>query len=254
MPQTNTYDMDRLYPIIPGGNWPHEQVIGITLPVGGTYGSGIQFPKGCLVGPTGVAKRDEIRTIALTGAPTGAKVTVTYQSSRRTVSKTTANLVTTIPTAAEMTTMLEGIFGTGNIAVVKTSLSYEITFKGILNEREIGGILTPTATFTAGTAPTVTHTRTQIGSVGAGQWDKYEDSVVPKAVGALVYNQDIDEANGQVTENGFPGQPSASPVTTRGVYRIGDLVGLDANAVADLGKIINGVLADPEGWIAFNAG
>lgn len=247
MPQVATYDQRILRPIIAGSK---QLVIPVTLPVGGKYGVAGKAVRGLVVGPTGVAARPEIRTIALTGTPTGAKITVTWTIGTKVYSSTTANLVTTEPTAAEVVTMLEAIFGTGTVAVVETSLSYAVTFQNLLANKEIGGIIAVSATFTAGTSPGITHTRTQIGSTGPGQFDTYENSVVAVARGILIREFHSDPQGGNITENGGPGQPDAAEMAFTGTYRMGDLTGLDANAVGDLGRIVLGAAySDVDGWI-----
>lgn len=74
---------------------------------------------------------------------------------------------------------------------------------------------------------------------------------VETAVGALVYDINVG-ADGKVTYTTTSGQVGdlngvtheAAPIYTAGTFRTTDLVGLDAAAVTDLGRIVAGTLAD----------
>lgn len=218
----------------------------VRLPVGGTY------RKGRILGAiTSVTARSEVRTWTITGTPTGFTGSFTFTNGGSAVIGTLANLVTTVPTAAEVTTALEAIFGAGNVTVSKSVLVYTITFANTLANVRIADNLTASLTYTAGTSPAQSFALTTRGSSGEGQYDIYDDTAsdgtqVAKCV--LEYDYLSDPQGGKVTEQGPTGQPFSPDAYFSGYFFVADLLGLDAAAVTDLGKMSEGtVFSAPNG-------
>jgi len=255
----NTYfDQEKLEPIIR----PELEIrkSGV-LPVGGVHLVGGVILKGTLLGWVSGAARNHVNTITIDGAaqPTGAKTTITWYGDR-VYQGITANLVTTIPTAAEMQTALEAIHGVGNVTVARTGTgpwAYAVTYTGILANRLIGGLYTVSSTYTAGTTPTTTIAYTTPGRAGAGaQLDVYASgnsngSENPRAVNCYNTLTNSVGGNALVDQRGGIQQPYNSPVAIDGYYKCSQLTGLDATAITNgLGKIVSGTaVTDAEGWI-----
>lgn len=216
----------------------------IRLPYGGPYGVGGKFAKGKTVGCVSSATAaNAVWTIALTGTPTGAKIYLTYSDGYKVYTAETANAYTAIPTGAQLQTALESIFGSGNVTVVKTSLSYACTFGGQLANIRMGGLLTPTATFDGGTTPAITLTRTTKGSCGSGQWDLQDDAAsdgtqVPK--GFLERDYFSDVLGGNNTEFGTDAQPFSPPCYVSGFFNAADISGLTTTGLALIGRLAEG--------------
>lgn len=216
----------------------------VRLPYGGPYGVGGKYAKGITLGCVSSATAaNAVWTIALTGTPTGAKITLTYSDGFRVQTASTANAYTAIPTGAELQTALESIFGTGNVTVVKTSLSYACTFGGQLANIRMGGLLTLSATFDAGTSPAITLTRTTKGSCGSGQWDVQDDAAsdgteVPK--GFLERDYFSDVLGGNTNEFGTSGQPESPPCYVTGFFNAADISGLTTTGLALIGRLAEG--------------
>jgi hypothetical protein len=252
MSLTTTYTNQSLVP----AHSPHlARTRTARLPYGGPYGTGGVYAKGRALGSvTSTTPQSEVRTIALTGTPTGATGTIVFAAGDRTYTGTLPNLVSTIPTAAEFTTAMEQIFGTGNVTVVKTSLSYACTFAGALANVRIGGLLSASLTFTAGTSPAYTHTRTTVGSCGSGQWDVQLDASsdgtqTPK--GFLQRDFYSTPTGGALTDFGSAVQPETPPVFVAGFFNAADLSGLTTTGLALVGRISEGgALTDADAIIS----
>ncbi len=224
----------------------------VRLPYGGPYGSGGKYAKGLTLGcVTSVTAASAVWTIAATGTPTGVKFALTYSDGFRVYTATTANAVTDVATAAELQTALESIFGAGNITVVKTSLSYACTFGGQLANVRMGGLMSVSGTtFTAGTNPAATFTRTTAGSCGSGQYDVQLDgssdgTQTPKGFLERDYFSDI--FGGNTNEFGTSGQPESPAMYDAGFFNCADISGLTTTGLALIGRLAEGgALTDPD--------
>lgn len=211
--------------------------IPVTLPVGKV------FRKGRLLGlVTYATPTPEIRTLTISGSPTGFNGNIVYTADK-VYTGTLANAVSAIPTAAQMKTALETIFGTGNVSVSYSAGVYTVTFANTLANKRIGGTFSTDFTYTAGTSPSAAWAISTRGTCGLGQYDTYDDSAsdgTQTAKAALKWDYVSDPQGGQVTEAGQGGQPFSPVAYCQGFFRTGDLLGLDANGVTDLGKLIVG--------------
>lgn len=252
------FDQEKLDPIV----CPHLEIVtsGI-LPVGGVHLVGGAILRGTLLGWVSGAARNQVNTITISGGtqPTGAKTTITWYGDR-VYQGITANLVTTIPTEAEMQTALETIHGVGNVTVVRTGTgpwAYAVTYTGLLASRLIGGLYTVSSTYTGGATQTTTIAYTTPGRAGAtGQLDVYASgnsngSENPKALNLYNTLTNSVGGNANVDQRGGIQQPYNAPIANGGIFRMGSLVGLDATAITNgIGKIIKGTaVTDTEGWL-----
>lgn len=191
------------------------------LPVGGPYGVGGAYVRGLCLGADGGAAANAVWTLGIGG--TG---TVTFQYTAEKVYQTTFAHNATL---AVVKTALETIFGTGNITVTGTpGTEYVFTFGGALASKRIGGLV-------AVSGATPTFTRTTKGSVGAAQLDVYTDGTYEpfRAINAEYFQS--DPQGGRVNEHGPTNQSYSPRAYFGGYFKVGDLTGLDANAVADPG-------------------
>ena len=87
------------------------------------------------------------------------------------------------------------------------------------------------------------------GSSGAGQVDTYDNSAIPVATCVLAIDYTSDVNGGYLTERGPTGQPYSPPCFIAGYFKVGDLIGLDAAAVTDLGKMAVGSAYNTPGGV-----
>jgi hypothetical protein len=205
---------------------------------------GIAFSMGQAMGHipgTGTAV-NEVQTVTITGTPTGGTWRLIYGTLLSpAIAYNAANAV--------VKTALETIFGTGNIAVAGGPLpgtAITVTFQG-----EAGGLghvlMTSVNALTGGASPAVAVTRTTTGKSAGGTWDAYVDAnadgtqvmrrilrypAFANHLGMTTYGDtpDIDRA---LTNRGVPAY-------FQGHFRCTDVIGLDANGVADVGRLIQG--------------
>jgi hypothetical protein len=227
----------------------------VRLPFGGPYNVGGPYPKGTVCGSVASATpANEVRTYTITGTPTGVKVGITFVSGDRVYTAETSNAASVVMTAADLQTALQTIFGTGNVAVAKSALVYTITFAGMLANTRIGGLLTFTPTFTAGTSPAGSMARTAAGSCGSGQYDVQADGAsdgtqIAKAVLRRSYTS--TPTGGNVTEVGGATQPESPQAWFTGFFRAADVRNLTTTGLATFGKIFTGAnLGDPDAIVS----
>lgn len=227
------FTLNELRPALAGG--PDPVCLNLRLPVGVTWAAGK------VLALSTIAARAEVRTLTVTGTPTGCKFVFTYTTGSKVYTATTANLVTALASLAEVRAALESIFGVGNVAVTGTpGDTYTCTFQNALDKVDVSGTFAVTATFTAGTSPAAAWSRTTQGSAGAGQAVAYDDGGSNGAATAkalLRHDYTSDAQGGVITEFGETLSPYSPPCFVAGLFRVGDLTGLDANGAADLGVL-----------------
>lgn len=226
----------------------------VRLPYGGPYGVGGKFAKGLVLGCVGGSAAAEVRTLTITGSPTGSKITLTYTADK-VYQETTANAASAHASVAQLQTVCDAIWGKGNVTVAGTpGTSFTLTFAGQLDKARIGGLLAVSAEFTAGTSPAIAHARTTPGSCGAGQFDKYLDAGTnnqPTTARAILVTDYLSDPGGGLVTDGLKTQQGFSPLAYfAGYFGVGDLTGLDANGVADTGwRIVEGTAITEDGAV-----
>lgn len=228
----------------------------VILPVGGPFGTGGPYLKGTVLGNVAsVTVQSEVRRLSVTGTPTGFNGFFNFVTGSRTLRADLPNLVTDIPTATQVQTTLERIFGVGNVTVTKSALVYDITFAGSLANLRIGGLLTFSASFTAGTSPAAAMTRQTVGSAGSGQYDVALDASsdgtqVAKAI--LIRDFASSQFGGRDTEFGVGGQLETPAVYTFGFFYATDLRGYTSTMHTAVGQFNQGSsLTDPQTIVRF---
>ncbi len=244
--KTRTFDVNPLYPA-----FSRELAVlrPVKLPLGST------LLKGKVLGrPTYALARAEVTTLTLAGTPgSGGTFTVTFTAGNgANVSSALAYNVST----TNFKTALEAIFGIGNVAVTGTAgSSYVVTFQNMLANQRIYKGWSVDVTGITGGAPTGTWAYTTRGSCGEGQYDFYDDNAsdgteVARAI--LMYDYKSDPMGGRVTEHGISGQPFTPEAYFSGYFRTADLLGFDAAALTDLGKLVAGTsYNDPNAVLKF---
>jgi hypothetical protein len=157
-------------------------------------------------------------------------------------SGTAATLVANVQAATDL------LFGPGNTAVSGTG-PYDVTFQNELAGRAIP---IPTAVNAlTGTSPTITPSLQTAGHPGgAGLANSYNDALSDGTqVARCLLRQDTatDFRGNVITDR--PGTYASAPVYTAGHFLCSDLIGLDANGAADLGRIVNAAAFNTPGAV-----
>lgn len=219
-----------------------EEAVKITarLPIGP------RIPAGQVLGFTNTAARNDVKTITITGTPTGGTWTFTF------LGQVSSSLAFNA-TAATVQAAVDAFFGPSCCTVTGgpgPGTPWVLTFTGMMGNVLIKSF-TVTGSFTGGTTPAIAIANTTTGSAGAGQMDIYDDSTVPTAHGLLAIDYVSDINGGLLTERGGSGQPYNPPVYIGGFFRVADLTGLDANGLADLGRMAVGSAFNTAGGVIY---
>lgn len=183
----------------------------------------------------------EVHTLTVTSTPAGTFILnwsgpIGYQTGPITYSGTAGTMVANVQAA------LDALFGAGNTVVAGTS-PYTITYAADLANKNIP-IPSIISSLTGGS---IAVTETAVGHPGSGLAMPYDDAASDGRQTAkviLIADTKTDIA-GQLITNIGVSQKTAAEVFTQGDFYCSDLpigagVGsLDANGVADLGRIIN---------------
>jgi hypothetical protein len=204
----------------------------------------ISYPAGTVLGE--LIGTDEQQTITINA--TGGTFRVTFGGQQ------TPALAWNV-SAADLQAALEALstIGFGNILVTGPVAGvYTLTFRDALGSQNVAQVTTDATGLTGG-AGTAAVATTVAGVAGTpGTYGPYasgntDGSQNPK--GVLRYAC-VTDALGQITLGDGPAGTSEWGQTTKsvdmwvyGVFRTEDLVGLDANAVTKLGRLLNGTIA-----------
>lgn len=138
---------------------------------------------------------------------------------------------------SNLQTAMDALFGAGNTVVSGTG-PFDITFQNQYANRAIA--LPTTASALTGTDPTVAATLQTAGHPGSGLAAAYNDALSDGSQVArqlLMYATRTDSLGNVITDR--PGNYNSCETYTGGDFFCSDLVGLDAAAVTDLGRLIN---------------
>lgn len=199
---------------------------------------------GTILGGTGVVARSDVKTITITGTPTGGTWTFTFLGY-------VSSAIAFNATAAQVQTAIDAFFGAGNCVVTGGAgpgTPWVLTFGGVMANVLIKSF-TVTGSFTGGSSPAIAIANTTPGSSGAGQMDVYDNSAPAVAHCILAIDYTADVNGGYLTERGPSGQPYSPPVFLAGYFKVADLIGLDAAAVGDLGRMVIGTAFNTAGGV-----
>jgi hypothetical protein len=205
----------------------------------------ITYPAGTILGE--LIGTDEVQTVTIAGGATGGTFTITFGGQ-------TTSPIPYGSSAAVVQAALEALssIGVGNIQVSKAADVYTLVFRDALGSQNVAQVTASAAGLTGGT-PTITPATTTAGVAGTpGVYGPYasgntDGSQNPK--GILRYAC-VTDALGVITlGTGGAGVSEWGQTTSNvdmwasGIFRCEDLVGLDANAVTKLGRLMNGTVA-----------
>lgn len=194
---------------------------------------------------------NELQKLVITGGPTGGSFTMTFGG------QTTAAIPYNAP-ASDVEAALEELstIGDGNVRCYGGQLPAGIVYIEFIGT--LGGAnqaqLTTTDSLTGGSTPATAVTTVRAGAAGsAGTFADYNPDAtnglqVPK--GILEHDVQTD-ASGNVTYSETTGQNGGefgeefanTPMIIAGYYHTADLVGLDEEAAAALGRLVSGTVA-----------
>lgn len=187
---------------------------------------------------------NDVQTATITGTPTGGTFTVTgvNPATGATFSTTQAYNAT----GATLQAALLAILGTGNVTVTGSAGGpYVVTYTGAYAAQPMP-VLAYTNAFTGGTSPAIANVHTTTGRT-AGTYAAYAsgNSDGTQVAKLLMSYTVTSDASGNVyfatTAASEWGQAySCCPAYRNGTFRTQDLVGLDATAVASLGRLVSG--------------
>jgi hypothetical protein len=199
---------------------------------------------GQVLGEVQVAAADEVQTITLGGTPNGGTFTLLYPAANGGSYDAAGPIAwngTGSVLAANIQAALDALFGTGQVVVTGTG-PFTLTYSGSqVAKRDLPQPIA--VNNLTGTSPTVTPATTTQGSPGlVGTFDAYNDALsdgtqVARAVLAAPVRTAPDGTI--IDEFGSPAGYTAE-VWVSGDFLCSDLIGLDANGAADLGKLLSG--------------
>jgi hypothetical protein len=215
-------------------------------------GPGLTLAAGTLLGEITSASTNDVQTATVNGGPTGGTFTLTGTLPSTGGTVTTAAIAYNAAATAVQAALV-ALFGAGNVTATGAGGGpYTITFLGAYAGQPVPVLAMGTNALTGGTTPNVTVAHTTTGR-SKNTYAAYNDanangtqaakSILPYAVAT--------DASGRVTYGGATGgnylnaatEPHATAYFS-GYFRTTDLVGLDAAAVADLGRLVSGTVAD----------
>jgi hypothetical protein len=208
----------------------------IAVVYGKSYGKGQVMG---FVAGTGTAVA-EIQTITINYTPTGGSFYLIYGT-------LVIGPIAFNATAAAVATAVNAVLGAGTVTGGGGPLPgtpVTLTFNGdAAGAAHIA--MVPSSQLTGGTPGTIAVTRSTPGKPAGGYYDTYADGVIDPARRILRYDTAVNQFGnvtiGQQDMASFGGIAShAVPAYFKGYFRCSDIVGLDANGVIDLGKLING--------------
>lgn len=231
----------RLQPI---RNPQDARLIAVRLP------GGVNYPAGTVLGErSSTTPADEVQTLTVSGTPTGGTFRIGVPLQVGSVTPTIA--LAHNASAAVVQAALETILSVGNVTVSLSGAVYTVTFIGDFAKSSIPLLTLFANALTGGSAPTVTPARGTSGTPGAGLFAAYDDALSDgtQIARAVLEHDCITDFSGRlITEYGSAGQLTV-PAFQKGTFLASELPGLDANGVADLGKLLHGAAFNTTGAV-----
>jgi hypothetical protein len=198
------------------------------------------YAPGTLLGQSTSTAASEVQTVTITGGPTGGTFTLSFVNPWTGATETTAAIARNATAATVQAALLAlPSFETGDLVCAGGALpgtAVTVTFGGRYANRPVA-MLGATAAFTGGTTPEIAVTETAAGVVPVGTFGAYatgnsDGTGTAKAI--LKYRCRV--VLGGITLQGDQGEALAStPAVFTGAFDASKLVGLDTDAVTDLG-------------------
>lgn len=196
----------------------------------------INWLAGSVLGYVTGTAASAVHRLTFTGTVTGGTFRLVYGaevSLSVTWNATPATLVTNLQVA------MDDLVGAGN-SVVSGTGPYDITFQSELANRSIP--IPAVINALTGTSPVLTPTLQIAGHPGSGLAGLYNDALSDGTQTArCILSQDTaTDLRGCIITDRPGSTYNSAPVFVGGQFFTGDLIGLDANGVTDLGRLING--------------
>jgi len=193
---------------------------------------------------------NEVQTITASGTVSGGTYIIVYDG-ELTIALAYNASVATIQAALEALPSI----GTGNVVVGGGALPgtpATLTFQG-----KLGGLHHPLVSIISsltGTTPLYTPSLTTLGKPAGGYWDAYNDAASGSEAGLAVARRILQydcrtDGQGKIfygTEKGGGDNnhfDRAAGAFLAGTFKCSELIGIDAAAVADLGRLVAGTTA-----------
>lgn len=239
-----TYNCNVLEPLFP------DDALTMSVPLAGN----LSLVAGTILGQVSSANANEVQTLDFGGTVSGGTFTVTvydpegngYTSAALDYNITNANL----KIALDALLVTAGyIGGTVTIGGGACPTDATVTFGGNCAATPMPLMVAGAGSLT-GTNPTLTITRTTTG-IKKGVYAAYNDSLSDGTqVAKLILMMDVKtDCLGKVvfgtqstSEHG--NKSNTAPAFYQGVFSVGDLTGLDANGVADFGRLLSGAVTE----------
>lgn len=196
------------------------------------------YARGTLLGRSTATAASEVQTATITGSPTGGTFTLTFTNPWTGAPETTAAIAHNATAATVQAALLAlSAFDAGDVVVTGSAGGpYTITFGGRYLQRPVSAI-TATGSFTGGSSPAIAVAETTAGVVPVGTFGRYataNSDGTGTARAILKYACRV--VLGKIYLQGDHGEAlNDTPAFFVGAFRTEHLVGLDADAVTDLG-------------------
>lgn len=210
----------------------------LTMPV--RLPGGVDYAAGTVLGMrTAVTQQNEVQTITITGTPTGGTFTLTFAGA-------TTGPIAYNASAATVQTALRALstIGGTNVACGGGALpgtAVTVTFQSAFANADVP-LLTAVGSFTGGSSPAIAVAETTKGNPGAPYFAAYDDAASDGSQTArcILKHRTTTAPDGSVKDDqGGVGKLTATAYFV-GYFETDDLTGLDANGVADLGRLLTG--------------
>lgn len=220
---------------------PHEAYTDAVKLAPGTYAQGTALGQYTI----GTAA-NSVQTLTVGGSPTGGTFTLSFNAGLTTPLAYNA-------TAAQVQAALEALpdVGAGNVVVTGSPGGpWAVTFQADLGNSPQAPLLVAANNLTGGTSPAVTVAQTTVGVAAGPYYGAYDDNATDgRAVcRAFLKYATVVYPNGTHQSAGGPPAvgPAVAPTATAyftGTFYTSKLPGLDANGVADCGRMLVGTTA-----------
>lgn len=202
------------------------------------------YVKGQVLGLTSnLVAANEVKTITVSGAPTGGSFILSFGGYNTAAIAWNANAAAVQAAFEALASVGAGNVVAGGGAFPGTPIT--LTFQGKLAAREMPNVTLYANSLTGGAAPTVASVNTTPGRTIGGVLKAYNDANADgseTAVALCAMDGVVDTFGFHAFGGGDLGTQMqlTAPVFIRGTFKTKELTGLDAAAVADLGRIVKG--------------
>lgn len=213
--------------------------IAIRLPGGVTYSAGQVLEE------VSAAAANEVQLLTVDGTPTGGTFVLGYPSLNGGFDVTSAIAYNAAASAVQ--TALEAVLGTGNVTVTGSAGGpWTVTYASEMAARDVPLPTLVTNSLTGGSSPTVTPS---VSTAGSGGLTGCMQAYTTGPARAILEATTRTAVNGAIIDEFGNTNQLTAVAFNNGDWLCSDLVGLDDDAVTDLGKIIFGATRSTTGAV-----